>query len=435
VLIQEKAVTPARRVRRWLTGVIIGLTLVLGVQVNLPEPSPALLHYTATPTPTPAPQPEQLNDVLIRQATALLAGDQPGWLAPVAATGGPVRQYKDLYQRLRTLGITSLQPVIKGDTKAGTTVSYGVCTQTVECPRADGPLSSFGPWTETFEITVAWDRTDTGTIEFTGMTVTPPPPVTKDAFPARPRVQPYLEGANLRMKSGRRTTVFAPPALAGELSQTVAAGDAAAVTDDRYAYWTRPTRYIVYLAGPTEWKNWFNGSPGIHTLAYATNDSQSSDIVVVNDALMHSTGEDLELLLRHEFGHVVTLLGGESEDDDVLTEGLADYIAYDGQPLSNYERLDELGEYLGSHQWGGDPRALDKSIFSDDPVTANAAYAMGFLTWRCVAAKYGPAKTRTFMADAVHEQFTIDFSTREAFGTTWAQISRACAPYIRGAVS
>jgi hypothetical protein len=139
--------------------------------------------------------------------------------------------------------------------------------------------------------------------------------------------------------------------------------------------------------------------------------------------------------LQHEFGHVVTLLGGESEGRRRADRRAGRVHRLRRQPLSNYARLGDLGEYLGTHRWNGDVRSLDTSIYSNDLVNVSAAYAMGFLTWRCIATRYGSAGTRRFMTDAVHEQFDIDYSSRTALGVTWAQLSRACAPSIRGAVS
>jgi hypothetical protein len=435
VSIQEEAEIAAERLRRRLVAVIVVLAMILGLLLLYVHTRPSPPQSASVPTPQATP--EQLLDVLRRQAAALVAGDEGGWLAPLAPDGRLFRQYEDLYHRLRTLGVTSMQPVISPYARAGTTVSYGVCTQTLDCPTAEaGPPTNGPPWTETFEITLDAIHTVDGHIQITTMIVTPPAPVSHDYFTRVNRAQPYLEGADLRMRSGRRTTAFAPPALAGELARVVAAGDAAALTDDRYAYWTRPTRYLVYLAGPAEWQNWFNGQPqyGGEILAYAINDSRSSDIVVVNDARARASGLSLETLLQHEFGHVVTLLGAQSDiADNVLTEGLAEYIAYDGQPLSDFPRLGDLGYYLNIHRWNGDPMSLDDSIYSDDTVTASAAYAIGFLTWRCIAARYGPARTRTFMSDAVHEQQPVDYSAHDAFGVSWAQVNRACAPFIRGA--
>jgi hypothetical protein len=172
---------------------------------------------------------------------------------------------------------------------------------------------------------------------------------------------PWQTGV-LQAKTGRRVIVAAPPELAGLLDDTLAKAEQAARVADRYArYVTAPDHYLVYLAGPGQWKQWFGaGPPGPDPLGYAVHLSRL-DMQIVIDA-GHVRPDMMQLVLQHQFGHVVTLNDAEPRFDlfDLdawLAEGVAEYIAWDGRNPKDFYRLNNVRRYLRTG-WDGQLRRL-----------------------------------------------------------------------------
>jgi hypothetical protein len=257
------------------------------------------------------------------------------------------------------------------------------------------------------------------------------------AYPptAGPVDLPWLNTA-LTVRNGSRTVVAASSSLAGRVPSAVAAAESAAVVADRYAHWFKPNRYVVYLANPTEWNTWFGRSPRTdsrETLGVAVQTSQTSEMVMINMTLVDEDRESLTDVLRHKFGHVVTLLGRGDPDfgASLLVEGIADYIEEDGRPIGSYPRLDVFRYYVRSGRWNGD---LDRAeeLFDGDLTRRNVGYALGYLTWRCIADRYGTVKMLDIAGDALFD--TPSRYAKPDLGEAWVDVKRACASYIRAAV-
>jgi hypothetical protein len=427
--------SPGKFVAIRATLVVLGLVLIAEVGlVKLAIGSTAELLVPPPPPPRAAPAAPRVSieETLLAQAENLIDGNEVGWLAPVDQSDAKLlQQYRQLYDRLRPLGPVRLVPVIeegRNHPVDHATVVYFVCVQVTTCAD-DGPPpianANLFLQTETIEAKITWTSFGMGPT-ITGFTLTP-----ESRFP---RAQPAFY-TPMRTMSGQRSTVFAAADLAGNLRTAVTAADRAAKVADRYAHWVRPNRYIVYLADAKQWRTWYGGRvDATSVLAYAILSSRSSDIVVVNWDLAQRETLPLEDLLRHEFGHVVTMLGRPVPgDDDVLTEGIAEYIREDGRPLSHFDRLASVGDYLRSHAWNGDPTVLDSKI--GDVNLADAAYGIGFLFWRCIASHYGSAKLFEFVGATVHNRPTsLDAAARSALGDAWTKVTAGCAPYVRNAV-
>jgi hypothetical protein len=119
--------------------------------------------------------------------------------------------------------------------------------------------------------------------------------------------------------------VAAPASLAGELDRVVTAADEAAAAIARFVRWTQPTRYVICLAGPDEWGRWYGPLDRTEVLGIAVQVGQTASPVVLNYTAIEP-GE-LSYVLRHELGHVNTLLGARYPGlRDVLVEGIAEYM-------------------------------------------------------------------------------------------------------------
>jgi hypothetical protein len=132
-------------------------------------------------------------------------------------------------------------------------------------------------------------------------------------------------------------------------------------------------------------------------------------------------------------GHVVTLLGrgDPSLVESLLVEGIADYIGEDGRPIRSYPRLDVLRYYVRSGRWNGDLDAAEE-LFDGDLTEKNVGYALGYLTLRCIADRYGTTKMFDFAGDALF--YTASYYAKQDLGEAWVDVKRACANYIRAAV-
>jgi hypothetical protein len=345
--------------------------------------------------------------------------------------------YRKQFTVLRALGVTSFRPVYdptKLDlyrelpTQAVSAVSlkvyFSYCVQTAASPPADRPGSvPLVSATEGFTARLTWilDR-DIYTISAFALV--------NDDPRTRP-VAPWLTD-DVQSYAGKRVTIVAPTTLSAPLSQIAAAADQAADVAERFARWTKPTRYVVYVAGPTQWTQWFGG-PGDQSdaLGSAFNTSHSSVPVVLN--FTHIAPGDLDLVLRHELGHVATLMGSIG-GRGYLGEGMAEYVEQDGQPVNTYRRLGTLQRYLHSGAWDGDIDSANDTVYGPDATAASAAYGIGYLTWHCIADRYGETAMFAFFdSTARHARSAAEAAPTE-LGAPWPDIKATCERYIRTTV-
>jgi hypothetical protein len=375
--------------------------------------------------------------MLDRQARALEAGDEAGWLAPVdPAATDVVQRYRDLYRAMHAIGVVTLIPLINkptiADAKAGTplvvVVGYTYCIQVPNCPTSATTSGA----TESDTVIARLTFTDQGgRPSITGFELTPIP--TGGLGRA-----PWIDDTALEFLTGVRVTVIASADLERRMPAALAAADAAATVADKYARWVWPTRYIVYLANPHEWRTWIAAFPGADgVVAYAAAPSSTSEVVVVNVALQDTNAEPLQGVLRHEFGHVVTLLGLERNRvtaSPTFLEGIAEYIAEDGRPLSSYLPLGLTRQYIHSGRWDGDIDSIENLFGSDSPRDVEAGYGMGMLTVRCLADTFGQPKMLDFLAKLFRPPvLPPDAAAPDVLGQPWSAVKTTCANYLRQA--
>ena len=110
------------------------------------------------------------------------------------------------------------------------------------------------------------------------------------------------------------------------------AAERAAKMADKYVLGSKPDRYVIYLAGPSDWKKWFGGSED-WAIGYAIPVSDERSDIVLRAAEL--SGGYAESVMKHEMGHVATLAGRDYRDYNGenwwLTEGIAEYVEWDGR--------------------------------------------------------------------------------------------------------
>lgn len=425
--------------RRWLIigGILLNLVLIpvlVAVACSVMPSTPR--YYGSTDPPTDIySTPYTIDTTLDRQASALVAGDEAGWLAAVDPSNPTlVAQYRDLYDRLHNLRVIGLAHTATVDParRNVATVSYGICAQTPTCPAPHPETDELYrlPPAELYRTTVTWRPVDPHHNLIVGFEPLPPDP--------RNPTQPLLMGPPLTSMRGQRVLILSGPDLASELPDAVLQAEAAARNADKYdqlAGWEHPTQYVVYLADPAQWRTWFGGA-GVgaqrDVLGYENADSRSSSVVVLNMAAIRASGESIEAVMRHEFGHVVSPLGADYRDDTAITEGIAEYVEEDGRPIAQYEQLPAVADYLRSHRWNGDPSQLDQYIYVNNE-NSNAAYGIGYLTLRCLASQYGQTTMFDFVTATLHDGQIDDDAAPKVFGRSWKQVYGGCESYVRQA--
>jgi hypothetical protein len=363
--------------------------------------------------------PLTLNSVLTAQSAALVAGNESGFLAGVNPSAKIVRAaYKRMYANLRALHVvTWSQSTTGGDEPISGVAHFDVdvsyCLVVTTCDGMNAQLS-----------------------------------ITADIHHGRVMIESYLppvpsqrldepipwETATLTAVTGPRVVVASSAAEKSKLADVLPIAERAAVAADKYARWGKPPVYLIYLAGSSDAKSWFGGG-----LAHSTGEAvglsaTDIEVMVVLPAATeprYAGPGKLGTVIQHEMGHVVTLYGDDlNTGHDSFIEGIAEYVAYNGHPSWAAYRLDNTRQYIDSGKWSGNCY-LTTEITSDDVLTGSAAYGIGYLTFKRLAAKYGTTKMLDFWGGVERDGLTADQSARKAFGVSWKIVNADCASYIR----
>ncbi|QGN49805.1 hypothetical protein GKC29_25255 [Micromonospora sp. WMMC415] len=416
----------------------LALTLTLAAGCGTPPPPGG--HRRS-------PSPAQSNDdwaiiqqKLIAQGQALLAGDEAGWMAPVdPGNAALVEHYRNLFRILRALQVTrwdpeftmSIPPILAHGQAPNVHIDMWYCFANATCPAPTKETRYLHGPTPRFRMVVDFGlRVSSG-----GYLITAVKQPKGDHHAGRPL--PW-ESADLTVATGDRVIVAAAPGQQERLPVAVAAAERAAAATDRYSTLLgapRPPRYIVYLAGDREWRTWNGGSPGANYAGYAYSASSHQYEVVVRT----SARNDLTALLRHEFGHVVTSHGttrAGAEIYDVnqwLTEGIAEYIEAGGRPATAGPTIAAARQYLRAS-----PRMRTLGL---EPLPRNATatqvaafYGISHLAVDCMARRFGERNLFAFFATVVRESQGPFPASERAYGQDWEDVQRACITDIYRAV-
>jgi hypothetical protein len=379
-----------------------------------------------SPFPTSAPL-SAVEQTVKAQGQALLRGDEQGWLAAVDQTRPEsVTRFRSLFRLLQQLRVSSWGTRVSNWRAVDeVTVDVDYCFGARPCPKSTLLI----PLRTRMGFDVKFVYRD-GRIGLT------------DFQPSRyregdERPTPW-EDLSLTVAEGKRVVVAAAPGAAKWLDEAVAAGDQAATVDDRFTLSSAPPeRYIVFLATSAEWDRWFGGQKGKYTLGYAQSigGQYSQYEVVLNMDRVTKSRMSLREVMQHEMGHVATLTGNTLDQTllnlDWSVEGIAEYIAYRGQPLSAYPRLATVRKWIRTHGWRG---TVSLAIYDENDLTKiNAHYGESFLVVRCLADRYGEAKLLRFFKIMSADHKTSSDASLAVFGKDWGTVDRGCVSFVRGA--
>lgn len=356
--------------------------------------------------------------ILDHQETALLVGDLPGFLAAVDASDVALQiQLARRFHALRAMRVARWDESLAGPLTIGPEQTITASVLLRYCFAAQQCLP--------IEITVEtrW-VTSQGRIRLTAFGAS-----SSGQIGPRPWETSTLEAA-----VGRRVIVAGTERWAGRLRSVLAAAERVAAVTDRYARWTdRPTRYIVYLAGPEEWGRWYGVEQAGWVAAYAIPLTEYHTEIVLNGFKVGD--DDVRDVLRHEFAHVVTLMGVSKTSPNSwwLIEGIADYIQNVGLPISSYRALGDGRQYVRSSGWNG-PVALGAPEAGATIAEANGRYAIAFLSVRRLAEWFGERQMLEFFRAVVRDGRGLEAASASALGLPWKQVSDELVRYVRRAL-
>lgn len=358
---------------------------------------------------------ERISGLLAEQAKALLGGDETGYLAAAEPGTEVSRQLRREFRTLRAMKVTKWQPELRGmltqleepgQWRASFTIQH--CFVTPSC--------------EPNEIVIGTRWRDAA--EGPRLIAIDPPPAG-----AGDRPRPW-ETDELEASIGERTVVATPRAFRNRLPELLREAEQAAKIADRYAVdGSPPDRYLIFYAGPNEWKLWYGGDRPEWTAGFAVPVSfEQYDLVLNSKALRPGQYANL---MRHELTHAASMAGAERTGPDAwwLVEGLAEIAAAGGAPANRYESLHAVKQLVSSG-WDGKLDSVEPADRSEDWHVAGS-YGIGYLAVRHLQDRFGEQRLLTFFKLVVHDGKTEEVAASEAFGVGWSTLHDDCVEYVR----
>ncbi|GIE97144.1 hypothetical protein [Paractinoplanes rishiriensis] len=407
--------------------------LALGFVVLRPDAEPTDAAVAATSAPAAPSAPSAPYDLavaaLTAQSEALLRGDESAWLAAVDSSKTGLRtRYRQLFRSLRALGVTRYayrpgvgQPV-KGDASAmSMRVDIGYCFGAEMCPESAATEWAKPPYiSQKIVVKPAAD----GRYVISDLGASPQ---------KEPRQPLPWESGDLTFAQGKRVTVAAAAGQQKHLQRVLAAAEAAAVVDDRYAAMlgTTPSRYRIFLAGEKQWKSWYGGNDSAWAIGLAVPLNMRGIDVVLRMKEM-TDARVLRLTLQHELGHVITLSGAfraDAAEDTWLSEGIAEYIGWKPTSAAGSLRLSSVRWQLNRKAAKSMVPALPGARSSDR--AGDAFYGLSHFAADCMAKKYGERKLFDFVRLVLTQDNEYDQAARDAYGVPFAAVDKHCVKWIR----
>jgi hypothetical protein len=360
-----------------------------------------------------------VGDALSAQAKALLDANEAGYLAAVDQDNATLlAEQTHRYNVLRAMGPGVWTQDLTGGLKDGSARSWqadikiSYCFGAATCTSAQ--LVESSTWG------VKGDR-----LVMVGL-------VASDASWNGPR--PW-ETDDLAVATGQRVVIAAAKTNAWRLPDAVKSADRAALVADTLGKWEPPpSRYVIFLAGPNDWKRWYGHSQPEWAAAWAVPVSDTVTEVVVRTEVVQQRG--LETLLTHELTHVTTLAGkrdGAGRAAWWLIEGVADYATMIGKAVRSYDGITSTRAFVRS-KWNGDP-AVDAPSVNASLQEAGGRYGVAFLAVRRISDKYGQAKMLDFWGRVVHDNQDLNAAATAVLGASWASVQADCAAFVRSSTA
>ena len=387
--------------------------------VTGPPPSPAVsaLSYERVPWIR-----HQIDAALQAQAAALLAGDEDGFLAPVADGGTELtRDLRRRFEALRAMQVTGWTEQMVGSptpvTGKGGRDEWRVVVDLRHCFVVPGcavdGLRAETRWVET---------------PAQGLRMVAFDPSGTDENGPRP-----WEVTNLTVAVGARTVVGVTPKYAKRLPDLLRQAEAAAVLADRYVRGTAGPvdRYRVFMADGKEWQRWYGGEDLEWAAGFAIRTGEARLDVVLN--LSGMADEYVDDTLRHELAHVATLRAADYTDDDDfwwMIEGIADYVDESGVPIADYEEAELVARYADEVDMKNGVVVPPPDADTEQWQVA-ARYGVGYYGIRRIAERFGEPAMLAFFDAVVRDGTSLKDAAPATLGEEWDAVNRDCLDYLK----
>ena len=352
---------------------------------------------------------DKVRTALDKQRSALLAGDETGYLSildpGIDATDKEAidRQFRSL----RAMKVADWSDRVMTSTDLPDSDLWEVdlissaCFVVIPCPEGQATSSTKWRITESLARLADWD-------------------VGRHPHP--------WQANELVAKVGERVIAATTKPFEKELGNVLKAAEDAAKVADRFAHNKPPARYVVYYAGEKEWKTWFLTKPPDWSAGVAVDVSDDRYEVVLNAAEMNDL---MPLYLRHELTHASSMPGRVDSGEKYwyLMEGIAELAAMDGAPARDHPGVRNVPVALAAS--GSDGFQLEAPGSDAKEEVVDGSYAIAFLAARCMAERFGEKKFVEFFHEVLHEDKPEEKASDEVFGMDWAALSRDCLEYVR----
>lgn len=364
----------------------------------------------------------QIDASLQAQATALLAGDEAGFLAPVAAGGTELT--RDLSRRfgtLRAMQVTGWVEKLVGSptpvTGEGGREEWLVRVDLQHCfvvpACATDGLRAETRWIETPQDGLRMVAFDASAAEENG-----------------PR--PW-EVTDLTVAVGARTVVGVSPKYAKRLPELHKQAEAAALLADRYIRGDAGPvdRYRIFMADGKEWQRWYGGEDLEWAAGYAVPTGKARLEVVLN--LSEMPEDYVDDTLRHELAHVATLRAADYSDDADfwwMIEGIADYVDESGVPVADYEEADLVARYVDEVDMTAGIVVPPPDADTEEWQVA-ARYGVGYYAVRRIAERFGEPAMLAFFDAVVRNGTPLKDAAPATLGKDWDDVNRDCLDWTK----
>jgi hypothetical protein len=301
-----------------------------------------------------------VDDSLGGQAEALLAGDEEGFVAPVdPGNTRLMAEHKRRFSVLHAMGPGVWSQAVSGSLRGRDSRTWDAIVKISYC--FGGVTCRAVPMT----VVTQWRFKDDRLllVRLDQSTSNGPRPWETD---------------DLSVAKGKRVVVAAPKSIAWRLKEAAADADRAAAVADTFAKWEDPPdRYVIFLAGPSDWSQWYGHEQPDWAAAWAVPVSATMREIVVQSRVVDTS--ELEQLLTHELIHAATLAGkgdGIGRSTWWLIEGIAEYGSLREQPVREHLARAPIRAFMRD-RWDGDP-AVEPPARSASLEDASARYAIWF---------------------------------------------------------
>lgn len=429
----QMAPKPPRRWGRWIAlGVAVVVVMCLGATALTVAALPILLRDNtgaqASPSTSPKPSParspqagdpvsvreawvvEKVREALDKQRAALLADNEPGYLAPLDPEmtkkdrDGLARQFRSLREMQVaqwTDDVTSASD--RSNDKWSVMVVSSACFVKPVCANAGAAAQTVWRVAGATATLVSWTPDE--------------------------QIHPW-QASELVARAGERTIVATTKPYASRLPSLVAEAEKAAIIADRFARDGKtPARYVVYYAATPEWKQWFGWTPPDWSGGVAIDVSDDRYELVLNADYLHPSAVDD--LLRHELTHASSLPGRYTNSRALwwLIEGIAELAEMEGSPASSHPGASEISKLIAN----GTVTGLDvtpPTSSADEEIVA-ARYGVAFLGVRCISERFGEEKLVQFFHRVVHDGIALSAAAPQILNMEWQPLNSECFSYVK----